>query len=51
MKQINEYTIDELKVLAYDAISTIEMCQANLKVISEQIQKLSQLPKEEPKKK
>lgn len=46
---ITDKTIEELKVMAYDAISNIELNQHNLKVINEEIakrQKPIELPTE-----
>lgn len=51
---ITKLTVTELKALAYDALSTIEMQQRNLQAINQEIAKKSQVEKEvksvEPKK-
>lgn len=36
---LNEKTIDELKVIAYDLLVSLEQTQANLKIVNETIAK------------
>ena len=52
MKPLEQYTVDELKVLAYDNMALAEQSQKNLQVINARIAELSKLPevKEEKKK-
>jgi len=38
-KQISEYTVIELKSLVYDELSKIEVCQSNIRVINQELQK------------
>ena len=40
MKTLEQYTIDELKVLAYDELAKIEQSQTNLKIINTRIAEL-----------
>lgn len=53
MKTIKEYTIIELKALAYDNIAQMEALQANIRLIHEEIasraskEPLPEAPKEE----
>jgi hypothetical protein len=42
---ITTKTIDELKVIAYDLLVSLEQTQANLKIVNEQIQKKMNEPK------
>ncbi len=43
MKTVEEMTIQELKVLAYDTISDIETFQNNLRIINQEITKRKSL--------
>lgn len=41
MKPLEQYTIDGLKILAYDTLVSIEQSQNNMKIINARIQELS----------
>ena len=45
MKTIKDFTVVELKSMAYDALATIEQAQANIKAIN---QELAERAKETP---
>lgn len=46
-KQLSDLTIIELKSLAYDQMVQIEICQNNLKILNEELnRKLNSQPKE-----
>lgn len=38
-KQISEYTVTELKALAYDEMSRMEMCQSNIRFLNQELQR------------
>jgi len=49
MKQLNEMTINELKVLAYDTLAIIEQQQNNVRMINMKIAELSSKDKTQNK--
>jgi len=53
MKKIEEYSINELKVIAYDELVKLEMAQNNIAILNKRIAELSKTPeiKEEKTKK
>jgi len=47
-KKLSEYSIIELKAMAYDQLAQIEFCQNTLKVINEELIKRSNNPQSVP---
>ena len=44
MKQLNEYSITELKAIAYDQLTSIERSQQVLRTINEELNRRAQMP-------
>jgi len=38
-KQISEYTVTELKALAYDEMSRMDVCQSNIRFLNQELQR------------
>jgi len=47
-KSLNDFTTTELKALAFDFISSLELTQNNLRAINQELARRAQLPQNKP---